>query len=185
MKTQVELEFTPNPDTLKYLVNKSILAKGALELKSKEEAEEKSGLASALFEIPEIKSVMLGTNFVTVTLSDQEQMNELNDKMMGRIRDYLDSGKPVVEAGALQSDQDMSQYSEVELKIIEVLDSEVRPAVAMDGGDITFEKYEDGFVFLKMQGSCSGCPSSLMTLKMGVESRLRDAVPDIKEVVPV
>ncbi|TVQ80852.1 MAG: NifU family protein [Bradymonadales bacterium] len=180
----VDLEFTPNPDSLKYLVNRSILTKGTLFLSSAEEAKEKSELAESLFQLGGIKSVMLGAGFVTVSLQSQDELHELNEKITECIRAHLKEGRPVVKPGAIQESTDQT-FSEVEQKIVDFLNAEVRPAVAMDGGDIQFESFQEGVVYLKMQGSCSGCPSSLMTLKEGVESRLKTLVPEVKEVVPV
>jgi Fe-S cluster biogenesis protein NfuA len=178
----VQLEFTPNPDTLKYAVNRTLLLTGAANFISVEAAKGKSRLAEVLFSDARISAVMVGTNFVTVTVKDQSGLMELNEKTIQTIRAFLQSGDVAVqELPRIET----SQLSEIERKIVEILDLEVRPAVAMDGGDISFEKFEDGFVFLRMQGSCSGCPSSLMTLKMGVETRLKEAIPEIIEVIPV
>jgi Fe-S cluster biogenesis protein NfuA len=179
---RVQLEFTPNPDTLKYATSLTLSAHGTVNVANLEEAREKSPLAEVLFQFTEVSNVMVGRDFVTVTVGNQERLMELNDLMIKSIQDFLASGKQVVFP---QKKEITRPLSEIEQKICEILDKEVRPAVAMDGGDITFEKFEDGFVFLKMQGSCSGCPSSLMTLKMGVESRLKDAIPEVQEVIPV
>jgi Fe-S cluster biogenesis protein NfuA len=184
-EVSVRLEFTPNPESLKYVVNRQLLAKGAQNFSSAATAKEFSGLASELFTVSGIKAVMLGTNFVVVSIQDPNGLMNLHEQIEPLIRDYLSSGKPVVEAAALASSQSPMPQTEIEKKIVEILDREVRPAVAMDGGDITFEKFEDGYVYVKMQGSCSGCPSSLMTLKMGVETRLKEAVPEVQEVIPV
>ncbi len=178
----VQLEFTPNPDTLKYATNRTFLPSGAANFSTVAAAKGRSPLAESLFEDARITAVMIGTTFVTVTVKDQNSLAELNDSVMKRIRTHLESGAPAVTAQAPASKENLS---EIEKRICEILDQEVRPAVAMDGGDISFEKYEDGFVFLKMQGSCAGCPSSMMTLKMGVESRLKAAIPEIQEVIPV
>lgn len=179
----VELEFTPNPDSLKYRVNRSLLAKGAKNFSSTEDAKA-SKLASKIFELGGISNVMFGTNFISVNFSNQEELPQKNEQLQKLIQEFLESGAPVIEL--TDSDESsIKNLSEIEKKIVEFLDQEVRPAVAMDGGDISFEKFEDGFVFLKMQGSCSGCPSSLMTLKMGVETRLKEVVPEVKEVIPV
>jgi Fe-S cluster biogenesis protein NfuA len=161
------------------------LARGAQNFNSAATAKEFSGLASEIFGINQVKSVMLGTNFVTVSIQDQNELMNVHEQVESLIRDYLSSGRPVVDAKAMESSSAPQPQNEIERKICEVLDKEVRPAVAMDGGDITFEKFEEGFVYLKMQGSCSGCPSSLMTLKMGVETRLKEAVPEVQEVIPV
>lgn len=178
----VQLEFTPNPDTLKYSVNRTLLAKGAKNFVTKEAAQKESPLASNLFSISKVSAVMLGTNFVTVTIRDQDDMMNLNGQVIATIKDFLATGQAVVIAGAETTPQALT---EIEKQIVDILDREVRPAVAMDGGDISFEKFEEGFVYLKMQGSCAGCPSSLMTLKMGVEKRLKEAIPEIQEVIPV
>lgn len=179
----VTLEFTPNPDTLKYVSSVPLLPSGAANFTTPEMAKNRSPLAENIFALPSIKAVMIGTNFVTVTLTTQDGLAELNQKIIDTIKNYLMTGAPVVLA--LPESGTKATRSEIEQKIIEILDRDVRPAVAMDGGDITFEKYEDGFVYLKMQGSCSGCPSSMMTLKMGVETRLREAIPEVQEVIPV
>lgn len=181
----IELEFTPNPDSLKYRVNRNLLARGAKNYASPEEAANESKLAAKLFKIEGISNVMIGTNFVTVNVSNQDQIAQINDQMQSALDEFISSGEPVIELSALSDEASNAHLSDIEKKIIKFLDEEVRPAVAMDGGDIVFEKFEDGYVFLKMQGSCSGCPSSLMTLKMGVESRLKDVVPEVKEVIPV
>jgi Fe-S cluster biogenesis protein NfuA len=178
----VTLQFTPNPDTLKYETNITLVASGALNFPSRASAKDRSGLAEALFAENDIAAVMLGKTFVTISLAKQDRLMEINDWCIQIIRDYLESGKPV----AIHSTPaPLKPLSEIEQKIVEILDRDIRPAVAMDGGDISFEKYEDGFVYLRMQGACSGCPSSMMTLKMGVETRLKDAIPEIKEIIPV
>lgn len=181
----IQLEFTPNPDSLKYVINRSLLLKGSKSFTSSEQAKAESGLASALFAVEGVKEVMLGTNFVSVRFEEQDDMQALDEKFQTAIRQFMATGQPAVDPKFLNSEQSTDGLSETEKRIVEVLENEVRPAVAMDGGDITFEKYEDGFVYLKMQGSCSGCPSSLMTLKMGVETRLKKVVPEIQEVIPV
>jgi len=177
----INLEFTPNPETLKYLTNVTLIPSGAANFTHSESAKGKSLLAEDLFQIPEVSAVMIGKNFVTLTVKNQDKLMELNEVVMKKMKDFLVSGKQVV----VPVEQSTQNLSEIEKKICEILDAEIRPSVALDGGDITFEKFEDGFVYLKMQGSCSGCPSSLMTLKMGVETRLKDAIPEVLEVIPV
>jgi len=185
-KINVQLEFTPNPDTLKYLVNRSLLARGSKNYTDSAQAKDQSDLAAELFSLPDVKGVMIGTNFVTVSLTDQKNLSSLNQKAIETIKNFLESGKAVFHPKAFENEPTENQNtSEIEQKIIKILEEKIRPAVAMDGGDIIFEKFEDGLVFIKMQGACSGCPSSLMTLKMGVESCLKEAIPEIEEVVPV
>lgn len=181
---EIQLEFTPNPDSLKYRVNQNLLAKGAKNFSSLEEAEKSSELAAEIFRTGDVSNVMIGKDFISINLSNQDHIAERNDQFQKLISEYLESGEPVIKPGSAEETK-TSNLSEIEQKIIEFLDAEIRPAVAMDGGDIAFEKYEDGYVFLKMHGACSGCPSSLMTLKMGVESRLKEILPEVKEVIPV
>jgi Fe-S cluster biogenesis protein NfuA len=179
----VSLEFTPNPNTLKYSVNRELLARGAVNFLNKSEAETRSPLATKLFDVPGISGVMVGRDFVTVTKDESGDWDVVHKNCSTIIETHLASGGIVVVDTGSEGHKGAS--TEVETKICEILDNEIRPAVAMDGGDITFEKYEDGVVYLYLQGACSGCPSSTATLKMGIETRLREAIPEIKEVVSV
>ncbi len=181
----VDLEFTPNPNTLKYVTSVALLLTGAANFPSRATAEGKSDLAIALYDLGTISAVMVGRNFVTVTLVDQDSLTDLNEKIIDTIKNFLIAGKTPVRLEALESATDTSSLSEDEQKIVKILDEEIRPAVAMDGGDIVFEKFEDGVVYLHMRGSCSGCPSSTATLKMGIENRLKDAVSAVREVVSI
>lgn len=180
----VSLEFTPNPNTLKYSVNRELLAKGAVNFVKKEDAEARSPLAAKLFAVPGISGVMLGKNFVTVTKTEAGDWDVVHKNSSSIIEGHLSANEPLLnDVGPIEAHK--GGQSEIENKIREILDQEIRPAVAMDGGDITFEKFEDGVVYLYLQGSCSGCPSSTATLKMGIETRLREAIPEVTEVVSV
>lgn len=183
----VELEFTPNPNTLKYTTNVAFLLAGAQNYKDIEAARGKSPLAEKLFGLSGIGGIMVGKNFVTVTLDDQERLTELNDEIIETIKSFLMTGEKAVKLDAIASDSmaTVQPKNEIERKIVEILDNDIRPAVAMDGGDITFEKFEDGIVFLQLKGACAGCPSSTATLKMGIENRLKDAIPEVTEVVSI
>lgn len=178
----VSLEFTPNPNTLKYSVNRQLLEKGAANFTSRDDAEKRSPLAAKLFAIDGIAGVMVGRDFVTITKSDDGDWDSVHKNASNLIESHLTRGEPVVTQ--LEAEASASGSAD-ERKIRELLDHEIRPAVAMDGGDITFERYEDGVVYLHMKGACAGCPSSTMTLKMGIEARLREILPEIKEVVQV
>ena len=180
----VHLEFTPNPNTLKYSVNRPLLEKGALNFTKKEQAEGKSPLAVKLFDIPGLAAVMIGRDFVTVTKADEGDWDTVHKMTSEMVRDMLASGQPVVTSTGGE-EAHKGGTSEVERKIQEILDNEIRPAVAMDGGDITFDRYEAGVVYLYLKGSCAGCPSATMTLKMGIEERLKKAIPEVLEVVSV
>jgi Fe-S cluster biogenesis protein NfuA len=187
----VDLEFTPNPNTLKYVVNRALLLMGAENFKTRDSAVEASELAVTLFDVTGITQVMVGKNFVTITLGDQDSLTELNDKIIDTIKNFLSTGKPAIEPAYLQKKADIAASriegdpNSIENRIQKILDEEIRPAVAMDGGDITFERFQDGVVFLHMKGSCAGCPSSTATLKMGIENRLKDSIPEVQEVVSV
>lgn len=187
MQVSITLEFTPNPNTLKFVVNHAFLERGAANFTSAEKAAG-SPLAQKIFQIPGIQGVMLGTNFMTITKSMEGDWDVVAEQVPKTIESHLQNNEPVFTPEYLQSlksNPTSSNNTEIERKIQEVLDNEIRPAVAMDGGDITFGRFEDGIVYLQMQGSCSSCPSSVATLKMGVETRLKEVVPEVKEVVQI
>jgi Fe-S cluster biogenesis protein NfuA len=181
----VTLEFTPNPNTLKYSVNRQLMEKGALNFLNQNDAEKRSPLAAKLLKIPGISGVMIGKDFVTVTKSEEGDWDVVHKNSSSIIESHLSQGEQVLSEEALQEQAHKGGQTDIEQKIRDILDREVRPAVAMDGGDITFEKYEDGIVYLYLQGSCSGCPSSTATLKIGIETRLKEVIPEIVEVVSV
>lgn len=182
----VSLEFTPNPNTLKYSVNRELLERGAANFTRKEDAQARSPLAFKLFEISGIAAVMIGKNFITVTKTEEGDWDTVHKSASTLIEQHLSKGEVVLNAEAQSADAGhKGGTSEIEGKIRQILDNEIRPAVAMDGGDITFDKFENGVVYLYMQGSCAGCPSSTMTLKMGIETRLREAIPEVQEVVSI
>jgi Fe-S cluster biogenesis protein NfuA len=181
----VSLEFTPNPNTLKYSVNRSLLESGAVNAPTREDAEKKSPLAARLFGVPGICGVMIGRDFVTVTKTEEGDWDVVHKGCSQLIEEHVAAGLPVVNPEYLAQQAHRGGTTAVEQKIREILDAEIRPAVAMDGGDITFDRYEDGVVYLYMQGSCAGCPSSTATLKMGIETRLKEAIPEVSEVVAV
>lgn len=185
---QVSLEFTPNPNTLKFVVSTRFLDRGASNFTSSAQAEGKSPLATKLFTISGVMAVMVGPSFITITKSPEGDWDIVAEKVPQAIEEHLSAGLPVFSPGydpnaSVPSSSGSAEDQEIERKIRELLDTEIRPAVAMDGGDITFGKYEDGVVYLSLQGACSSCPSSTATLKMGVETRLKEVIPQIREVV--
>jgi Fe-S cluster biogenesis protein NfuA len=184
----IQTEATPNPATLKFLPGKSVLSGGTKDYRSAGDAAE-SPLAKRLFEINHISGVFLGHDFVTVTRSGGE-WQQLKPAILGVIMDHYLSGNPVLADAAPAAPEGEGEFFDEEhaplVKTIkDLLDSRVRPAVAQDGGDITFKGFRDGVVYLNMQGSCAGCPSSTATLKHGVENLLRHFVPEVAEVRPV
>lgn len=175
---------TPNPNTIKFLPNLSFFERGTVNFPNRDN-QDSSVLAKALFELEEIEGVMIGHNFISVTKKDTETWDTLIEPIRDTIRDVLsDHGKDVVDPELIDLEEGFqSDNIEIAEKIKVILDTEIRPAVAMDGGDILFRSFKDGIVTLFMQGACSSCPASTMTLKMGVENRLREEFPEVKEVV--
>jgi Fe-S cluster biogenesis protein NfuA len=186
MSVNIQLEWTPNPSTLKYVVDRRLVSSGAVNITSKQAAEEKSPLALKLMGIKGVMAVMVGSNFVTVTKGDEGEWDELNDAVMATLDEHLTAGLPSVNEEALVAARTaVGAGGSVEARIQDILDAEIRPAVAQDGGDITLDRFEEGIVYLHMKGSCAGCPSSTATLKMGIETRLRELVPEVTEVVSI
>lgn len=188
MSVNIQLEWTPNPSTLKYVVDTSLLPRGAMNFTTREVATEKSPLATKLFDIKGVTAVMLGTNFVTVTKGDEGEWDELNDGVMLALDNHLTAGDTVVKPEVLEAwlaAANAGGGGALEQRVREILDLEIRPAVANDGGDITLDRIENNTVYLHMQGSCAGCPSSTATLRMGIETRLKEACPEIVDVVAV
>jgi len=183
----IQTEATPNPATLKFLPGRPVLPAGALDIPSAADAT-KSPLAERLFGVPGVAGVFLGSDFITVTKSDAEWQH-IKPAILGAIMEHFMSGAPIVneaiEAADGADEFFDSQDAETVTMIKELIETRVRPAVANDGGDITFRGFKDGIVFLNMKGSCSGCPSSTATLKHGIQNLLRHYVPDVVEVRPV
>lgn len=181
---EIRLEFTPNPNALKYVLDEQVLLERGSANFTDIKSAETSPLAKRIMAVPGISSCMIGKNFVSVTKSTDGDWEVVDQKTRTAIKEHVLSGEPTLNPVSLDTKaQAPGAGGELEAKIKEILDRDIRPAVAMDGGDIVFEKFEDGIVYLYMQGSCAGCPSSTATLKLGIETRLRDAIPEIKEVV--
>jgi len=183
----IQTEDTPNPATVKFLPGQTILEGGALEFHSLEEAE-LAPLALRLFALQGVKTVFLGYDFVSVTKAEDTDWVMLKPMVLGAMMEHLSTGQPIVYKEALNRQQSGHAQDgvddEITSQIKELLDTRVRPMVAMDGGDIVFERFEDGIVFLQMRGACAGCPSSNATLKSGIESMLKHFIPEVEEVRP-
>ncbi|MCE9648164.1 MAG: NifU family protein [Parvibaculum sp.] len=181
----IQTEATPNPATLKFLPGREVLGEGHVADFPNEEAARRSPLAMRLFGVEGVSGVFFGSDFVTVTKSGGEWQH-LKPALLGAIMEHFTGGAPILfgEADAQGSAHAAHEGEDAEIvrEIKEVLDTRIRPAVAQDGGDITFQGYEAGVVFLNMQGSCAGCPSSTVTLKRGVENTLKHYVPEVTEV---
>lgn len=182
----IQTESTPNPATLKFLPGQNVLEVGTADFPSVEAAA-KSPLANRIFAIEGVSGVFFGIDFVTVTKTDAVEWDHIKPAILGAIMEHYQSGAPVIEGEQAASGhaEHTGEDGEIVNQIKELLDTRVRPAVAQDGGDITFHGFDRGVVYLHMQGACAGCPSSTLTLKMGIENLLRHYIPEVVEVRPV
>jgi Fe-S cluster biogenesis protein NfuA len=178
----IQTEETPNPVTLKFLPGRTVLGAGTADFPSADDAAGRSPLASALFGVEGVAGVFLGADFITVTKRGGVDWPVLKPAVLGVIMEHFTANRPVVVEHRDNSRQASEDDDPIVSQIKELLDTRVRPAVAMDGGDIQFHGFEDGVVFLTMKGSCSGCPSSTATLKAGIENMLRHYIPEVAEV---
>ena len=184
----IQTEVTPNPATLKFLPGREVLGNGTLDMPSKEAAAQ-SPLASRLFDIPNIGGVFFGSDFISITKSDGE-WQQIKPAVLGAIMEHFMSGAPLLASGAESAPTGEDEFFDAKdadtvATIKDLIETRVRPAVAGDGGDITFKGYKEGVVYLTMKGACSGCPSSTATLQHGIQNLLRHFVPDVTEVRPV
>ncbi|MBT4931984.1 MAG: NifU family protein [Rhodospirillaceae bacterium] len=181
----IQTEGTPNPATLKFLPGCDVMnatGQGGANFTGAEMAT-RSPLALRLFELDGVNGVYLGGDFITITKTDAKEWETMKPLVLGVIMEHFTAGKPVIEnSSADDDDDDDAADGSIEGQIKELLDTRVRPAVAQDGGDIVFHSFEDGVVYLTMQGACSGCPSSSATLKHGIENMLRHYIPEVTEV---
>lgn len=184
----IQTEATPNPATLKFIPGRPVLDHGTMEFLDPEESKA-SPLAARLFEIEGVKGVFFGTDFISVTKGEGEWQH-IKPAILGVIMEHYLSGQPVATGAPQPEGGESGEFFAAEDKEIvdtikELLETRVRPAVAQDGGDITFKGYREGVVFLNMRGACSGCPSSTATLRHGIENLLRHFIPEVQEVRPV
>ncbi len=184
----IQTEQTPNPQTLKFLPGKVVMEEGTAFYQTVDEAQQ-SPFARRLFEVDGVEGVFFGSDFITITKSEKYEWQVLKPSVLGGIIDHYNSGEMTIEKSKEKESEKSTNKnqndSEIVKQIKELLDTRVRPAVAMDGGDIIYNDFEDGIVYLKMQGACSGCPSSTATLKMGIENMLKHYIPEVQEVRPV
>ncbi len=181
----IQTEATPNPQTLKFLPGQTVVAGPPRDIKSVEEAQN-SPLARRLFGLKGVQGVFLGSDFISVTKDEDADWAELKPAILGLIMEHYLSGEPAVEGEAAQASEFFDEKdAKVVSEIKELLETRVRPAVAQDGGDIVFQGFKDGVVYLQMVGACSGCPSATATLKQGVENLLKHFVPQVQEVQEV
>lgn len=181
----IQTEQTPNPASLKFLPGCEVMLKGTAEFSSLAGAST-SPLATRLFKIDGVAGIFLGSDFITVTKNENAAWEALKTPVLGAIMEHFTNGEDVITGEHTYSDGHASAASEDDSEIVrqikELLDTRIRPAVAMDGGDIVFESFEGGIVFLQMRGACAGCPSSTLTLKSGIENLLKHFIPEVTEV---
>ncbi len=181
----IQTESTPNPATLKFLPGQSVLEVGTADFPAPDTADS-SPLATRIFAVDGVTGVFMGLDFVTVTKAETVEWDHIKPAILGAIMEHYQSGAKAVEGEASSGHAEHTgEDGEIVGQIKELLDTRVRPAVAQDGGDITFHGFDRGVVYLHMQGACAGCPSSTLTLKMGIENLLRHYIPEVLEVRPV
>jgi Fe-S cluster biogenesis protein NfuA len=177
----IQTEQTPNPATLKFLPGRTVLERGTVDMPDAESAR-RSPLAERLFQVEGVTGVFLGSDFVTITKQADKEWYLLKPALLGIIMEHFTAGRPIVLDDAAEPAEAAGEEDELVLQIKELLDTRVRPAVAQDGGDIIFRGFDKGIVYLHLQGSCAGCPSSTATLRMGIENMLKHYVPEVIEV---
>ena len=177
----VQTEITPNPNSLKFLPEKKVSNSGPYEILKKDGI--KNDLVRNILSINGVESIFLGEDFISVNKNNTIDWEDIKHIVISLINDFYSSGKQFVIDESLEEEH--SNLDEIEKKIVKILDQKIRPAVAKDGGDIKFKEFKDGIVKVQLQGSCSGCPSSTMTLKQGVQNLLCHYLPEVKEVVAI
>jgi len=180
----IQTQETPNPATIKFLPGREILGEGSADFTSEADAAD-APLAARLFKVTGVKGVFLGGDFISVSKDDQTDWSMLKPMVMAVLMEHLSTGQPIINESARQSHKAGDDEDEISKQIRELIETRVRPAVMMDGGDIVFDRFEDGIVFLHMRGACSGCPSSTATLKVGIENMLKHYVPEVRDVRPI
>ena len=174
----VQTEITPNPNSLKFLPGKSVSNKGSFEITQKDQTNNE--LVKKLLSVNGVEGIFLGKDFISINKYDDTSWDEIKHIVISLINDFYSSGKEcVVENSLIENNENLK---DIEKKIVKILDEKIRPAVAKDGGDIKFKEFKDGVVKVQLQGSCSGCPSSTMTLKQGVQNLLCHYLPEVKKV---
>lgn len=177
----IQTEQTPNPATLKFLPGRTVMTAGTADMPDVESAR-RSPLAERLFQVDGVSGVFLGSDFVTITKRSEKEWFVLKPALLGIIMEHFTANRPVLLADDLAPVESNGEEDEIVSQIKELLETRVRPAVAQDGGDIIFRSFDKGVVFVRLQGSCAGCPSSTATLRMGIENMLKHYVPEVIEV---
>ena len=175
----VQIQETPNPNSLKFIPGKKVSSIGSVELTKKEDTN--NDLLKNILSINGVESIFLGDDFLSINKNEKTNWEDIKHIVISLINEFYSDGKDLI-LGKISKSDEKKDFKEIEKKIIKILDSKIRPAVARDGGDIQFKEYKDGKVKVQLKGSCSGCPSSTMTLKQGVQNLLKHYIPEVKEV---
>ena len=178
----VQTEITPNPNSLKFIPGKLVSNNGSFEITKKDQTDNE--LVKNLLSINGVTGIFLGSDFLSINKLENVEWEDIKHIVISLINDFYATGKEFVIDENL-NEKNNSEFAEIEKQIIKILDTKIRPAVAKDGGDIKFKEFKDGIVKVELQGSCSGCPSSTMTLKQGVQNLLCHYIPEVKEVIAV
>ena len=178
----VQTEITPNPNSLKFIPGKTVSINGSFEITKKNQVNNE--LIRNLLSINGVTGIFLGADFLSVNKEEKKEWEDIKHIVISLINDFYSDGKEFVIDKKINKEE-KSNFADIEKKIISILDSKIRPAVAKDGGDIKFKEFKDGIVKVQLEGSCSGCPSSTMTLKQGVQNLLCHYIPEVKEVVAI
>ena len=174
----VQTEATPNPNSLKFLPGKTVSKNGSFEITKNDDIQNE--LVKDLLSINGVEGIFLGNNFISINKYDEISWDQIKHIIISYINDFYSSGNDCVINSELK--EDFKNLEEIEQKIVKILDQKIRPAIAKDGGDIKFKEFKNGVVKVQLQGSCSGCPSSILTLKQGVQNLVRHYIPEVKEV---
>jgi Fe-S cluster biogenesis protein NfuA len=178
----IQTENTPNPNAVKFIPGMEVSPQQTFDFRTPEEAMAVSPLAKMLFEIGDVTGVYLGRDFVSVTKDETSDWAQVKPRVLAAIMDHSLSGMPIVNDEEVKKRQEAQADDPIVAQIIEILDDRVRPAVANDGGDVVFESFEDGVLYLHMRGACAGCPSATATLKDGIENLMKHFIPEVQEV---
>lgn len=180
----IQTEATPNPNTLKFLPGQQVLAEGVMNFSSAADVAGKSPLAEVIFQIPGVTQVFLSHDFISVSKEEDGDWDRIRGQIITTVLEHFIAGRPVITDGQENSQKNHGEHEDIEedeivKEIKELIEIKVRPAVAQDGGDITFKSFKNGIVYLEMHGACSGCPSSTITLKNGIENMLKHYIPEV------